>query len=151
MIKRPVQGKVAIVTGAGRGMGRCIALTLGEADVSVALAARTGSELERVQQEIQAAGGTALCIKTDMAIEAQIVALVQETIARFGRLDIIVNNAGMGAGGRWETLPTAAWDEVMAVNARGPYILCREAIPHLRRQGGHIINIQSIGGERYYA
>jgi meso-butanediol dehydrogenase/(S,S)-butanediol dehydrogenase/diacetyl reductase len=146
-----LQEKVGIITGAGRGIGRSIALALARKGVRLALAARTEVQIRSVQAEIENLKGEAVCFPTDVGNEAQALALVRDTVGRFGRLDILVNNAGMGGRGPWEQTPTEKWDSVMAVNARGPYVLCREAIPHLRRQGGgHIINILSIGGVRGY-
>lgn len=144
-------GKVAIVTGAGRGMGYSIALNLAQNGAKVALASRTTAELEALQAVIEAFNGEAASFMTDVSDEAQCIALVQSTIARFGRLDILVNNAGIGAGGPWENTKTETWEQVMAINARGPFIICREAIPHLKKEGGgHIINILSIGGVQCY-
>lgn len=147
-----LEGQVAIVTGAGRGIGRCIALTLVQHGARVALAARTASELRAVQAEITAFGGQALCIPTDVSREADVQTLVQRTVAHFGRLDIVVNNAGMGIFGPLAEMTTAQWDRVMAVNARGPFLLCREAIPYLRqRPRSFIVNITSVVGVKGYA
>ena len=151
MDKKVLKGKVALVTGSGRGIGRSIALALAREGATLALAARTEGELRSVQVEIEGLDGEAGCFPTDLGEEAQTVALVRDTIARFGKLDILVNNAGVGGRGPWEQINTKRWDSVMAVNARGPFVLCREAIPYLRRQGGgYIINILSIGGVEGY-
>ncbi len=146
-----LEGKVALVTGAGRGMGRSIAQTLARNGCKVALAARTESQLLEVKTEIENEGGAAICFPGDIGLEEQAIRLVAETAAQFSRLDILVNNAGMPAGGPWESTRTEDWDEVVALNARAPFILCREAIPHLRKQGGgFIFNILSIGGVMCY-
>jgi 3-oxoacyl-[acyl-carrier protein] reductase len=148
---RTLAGKVAIVTGAGRGIGRSIALTLARNGVRVALAARTVAQLQAVQAEIEAAGGEALAVPTDMSNEGDVSALVQKTIQRFGRLDIVVNNAGIGIYGALEQATTAQWDTMMNVNARGAFLLCREAIPHLRQQRpSYIVNITSVVGVKGY-
>jgi len=145
-------GQVAIVTGAGRGIGRSIALMLGQHGAHVVLAARTDVELQAVQTEIIAQGGQALCIPTDVSCERAVQTLVQSTIAQVGRLDIIVNNAGMGIFGPLAEMTTKQWDRVMAVNARGPFLLCREAIPYLKQQPrSFIINITSVVGVKGYA
>jgi 3-oxoacyl-[acyl-carrier protein] reductase len=128
-------------------MGRSIALALAREGAQVFLSARTVSELRAVQDEIVSVGGQAEFIPGDIAEETYAIRLVAATVARFGGLDILVNNAGIGAGGPWAGTRTEDWDHVLAVNARAPFILCREAIPQLKLRGrGHIINILSIGG-----
>jgi 3-oxoacyl-[acyl-carrier protein] reductase len=144
--------KVAIVTGAGRGIGRSIALSLAREGAAVVLAARTMGELAAVRAEIEAGGGVAAAIPTDLRDEAGIVQLVSETAAHFGRLDILVNNAAIGVFKPLAASTAAEWDEVMAVNARAPFLLCREALPHLRRHPpSFIVNINSVVGVKGYA
>jgi 3-oxoacyl-[acyl-carrier protein] reductase len=151
MDEKTLYGKVAIITGAGRGMGRSIALALARKGARLALAARTEKQLLAVQAEIEDLGGEAACFPTDVGNETQALSLVRNAVAHFGKLDILVNNAGIGGKGLWEKTGSEKWDAVMAVNARGPFLLCREAIPHMKRQGGgYIINILSIGGVEGY-
>jgi 3-oxoacyl-[acyl-carrier protein] reductase len=152
MLEKPLQGKVAIVTGAGRGIGRGIALTLAHNGASVSLAARTGTELEAVRAEIEALGGQAISVPTDVRREADALALVRHTVERFGRLDILVNNAAIGVFRPLVETTTEQWDQSMAVNARGPFLLCREALPYLKQQErSFIINISSVVGVKGYA
>ncbi len=145
-------GKVAIVTGAGRGIGRSIALALAHEGAAVVLAARTVEELEGVRAEIEAGDGAAAAIPTDLRDETDIVRLVQGTVEGFGRLDILINNAAIGVFKPLAASSAAEWDEVMAVNARGPFLLCREALPHLRlHPPSFIVNINSVVGVKGYA
>jgi 3-oxoacyl-[acyl-carrier protein] reductase len=145
-------GKVGIVTGAGRGIGRCIALTLARHGAQLALAARTGTELQAVQAEIEAFGGQAASFVADVTQEADVIALVHQTVDRFGQLDILVNNAGAGIFKPLEETSLQEWERVIAVNARGPFLLCREALPYLKQRGqAYIVNINSVVGIKGYA
>ena len=146
-----LSGKVAIVTGASRGIGRAIAVMLGSQRANVVLAARAEADLEATEQLVEDAGGRALVVVTDVCSEADVKRLVRTTVDAFSRLDIVINNAGVGFFAPLEQIPTEQWDRLMAVNARGPFLLCREAIPHLRAAGdGTIINISSVVGVKGY-
>ena len=152
MDEKPLEGKVAIVTGAGRGIGRVIALTLAQNGALVSLAAKTEAELEAVLAEIESFGGQAASFCTDISLEADVKALIRNTVERFGRLDILVNNAAVGAFGPLVETTTEQWDLTMAVNARGPFLTCRDAIPYLRqREQSFIVNISSVVGVKGYA
>ena len=147
----PLAGKVAIVTGAGRGIGRTIALTLARSGAHVSLVARTDTELHAVRAEIEAFPGSAIALPADVASEAEVVKVVRRTVELFGRLDIVVNNAGVGIFGPLAETTAEQWDRQMAVNARGPFLLCREAIPFLQQQDqSFIVNIASVVGVKGY-
>ena len=151
MQEKPLEGKAAIVTGAGRGIGRSLSLSLARNGAAVSLAARTEAELQAVQAEIESLGGRAAIISTDVSQEGEVVSLVRKTIERFGRLDILVNNAGVGIFGPLIDAAAEQWDRLMAVNARGPFLLCREAIPYLKLQPqSFIVNIASVVGVKGY-
>lgn len=146
-----LEGKVAIVTGAGRGIGRSIALTLARSGVRVSLAARSETQLGAVRAEIQAFGGDAASFPTDVSREADVIALIRDTLKHFDQLDILVNNAAIGVFGPLVEATADQWDQVMAVNARGPFLMCREAIPYLKQQErSFIINISSAVGIKGY-
>lgn len=150
--ERSLEGQAAIVTGASRGIGRSIALILARNGAAVSLAARTEADLQAVQKEIEAFGGRATSFVTDVSQESEVIRLVHSTVERLGRLDIVVNNAGIGIFGPLADTTTEQWDRIMAVNARGPFLLCREAIPYLQRQGGgFVINIASVVAVKGYA
>jgi 3-oxoacyl-[acyl-carrier protein] reductase len=152
MHSRSLQGKVVLVTGAGRGIGRTIALRLAANGANVSLAARTESQLRAVQKEIEASGAEAACFPTDVSSEPDVIRLVRDTTDRFGRLDILVNNAGIGVFKLLAETTTEEWDRVMAVNVRGPFLLCREALPYLKqRERSFVINITSVVGLKGYA
>ncbi len=143
-------GKVALITGGGRGIGRAIAVAFAGAGAAVVCAARTRSEIEAVAAEIEAAGGQALAVRTDVADLASAQKAVDETAARFGGLDILVINAGVSPG-RSEVAESdpASWNQTIAINLTGAYYCARAAIPHLKaRGGGKIITIGSGMGRR---
>ena len=143
-------GKVALVTGGGRGIGRAIAIAFAGAGAAVCCAARTRSEIEAVAGEIEATGGKALAVTTDVADPASVQEAVDETAARFGGLDILVINAGVSPG-RSEVAESdpARWSQTIAINLTGAYHCARAAIPHLKaRGGGKIITIGSGMGHR---
>jgi len=147
-----LEGQTAIVTGAGRGIGRTIAITLASHGVKVALAARSKDQLRAVQSEIASAGGTAEVFPTDITDDSAITALLEGAVERFGGLDILVNNAGLVKVVSLVETSAEDWDRTMAVNVRAPFVLCRQAIPYLKqRPHPHIINITSALAIKSYA
>jgi NAD(P)-dependent dehydrogenase (short-subunit alcohol dehydrogenase family) len=144
-----LQGKVAVVTGGGRGIGAATALLLAREGARVAVLSRTASELSEVCAAIGAAGGTAAAIVCDVSDEAAVERAFQEVDARFGGLDVLVNNAGAIASGRVDEMATQAFDRVLGVNVRGVFLCTRAAFPRLQaRGGGAIVNLSSLGGIR---
>ena len=147
-----LKGKVAIVTGASRGIGRAISLSIAGEGATIALAARDKEALAGTSEAVEQAGGEGFVVPTELAEEASIKNLVEVTEQKYGRLDILVNSAGTHPHtGPLEHTRTEYWDQCMTINARGPFILCREAIPLLRKSGGgHIVNISSVVGVKGY-
>lgn len=139
-------GKVAIVTGAGTGIGETAAKAFASLGASVVLAGRRESELQRVADAIVSAGGNALVKPTDVSDEASIKSLIDAAIERFGRLDIAFNNAGISSFSPIEKLDVAEFDQVMTVNTRGTWLLLKYEIAAMRSagNGGAIVNTSSI-------
>lgn len=142
------RGSTALVTGGGHGIGATIAKRLAAAGAAVAIMGRDPAPLEETREEI-AAAGRCLPLQADISSEEDVRRAVAETIAEFGSLAILVNNAGIaGPTGPLATLGLAEWEQVLAVNLTGSFLCCREAIPHLREGGGRIINIGSATGKK---
>jgi len=147
-----LKGKIALITGASRGIGRAIALSLAEQGAAIIATATSGNNLTELINQITAAKGQATAIPADLASEASITALVDQVTKQYGKLDILINNAGITHSGKIDDTPTADWDKVMAINARAPYILCRQCLPLLRQSDqAIIINISSVVGVKGYA
>jgi NAD(P)-dependent dehydrogenase (short-subunit alcohol dehydrogenase family) len=142
------RGRVALVTGAGRGIGRATALALGAAGAKVVGTARSAEELEAVVAEIRSSGGIAEAVVCDLADRAQSTTLVERAASSFGPIDILVNNAGIGSSA--DPRPLAEfrdpfWDLTLELNLTAPYLLSKAALPHMRSQHwGRIITVASI-------
>jgi NAD(P)-dependent dehydrogenase (short-subunit alcohol dehydrogenase family) len=143
--------KVALVTGAGSGIGRAAALALARDGYAVGLLGRTRDELDAVVDEIQKEECKAMALLADISDEDQMAAAMSELIEQFGRLDVVVANAGIN--GVWapiEDLTPAEWDQTMNVNLRGTYLTIHRAVPHMKSNGGSIIIVSSINGTRTF-
>ena len=150
---RPPQGalagKVAIVTGASRGVGRAVAALFAAEGAAVVLAARNLAALAANAATIEAAGGRALAVSTDVSDEQSVADLFARTAAAFAPPDILVNSAGAVARVPFERMETAIWDEVLGVNLRGTFLCCRAAFrAMIPRGGGVIVNLSSLSGVR---
>jgi len=144
-------GKVALVTGGSRGIGRAISLALAGEGAALVMAARAADALAEAANLVRRAGGRAEPVVTELADEQSIRNLVRVTQDRFGRLDILINNAGITHSARLEDTRTEDLDRCWAINARAPYLLCREALPLLRQSGAAtIVNISSVVGVKGY-
>ncbi|HYK34584.1 SDR family oxidoreductase [Alloacidobacterium sp.] len=141
-------GQLAVVTGAGRGIGEAISKRLASMGAFVMLVARDMERLERVQREIQSSGGSAQAAQLDLLNEQSIAKFAENLCAHHGRCDILVNNAAIGSTGTpLHEMPPAEWDRLMATNLRGPYLMIRALTPMMiAAKSGHIINISSLAG-----
>jgi NAD(P)-dependent dehydrogenase (short-subunit alcohol dehydrogenase family) len=138
-----LSGKVAIVTGASRGIGRAIAQTLAAEGVQLVLAARSRDLLDELAMEL---GGDCLVQAADLRQPEAPAAVVEAAIAHFGRVDVLVNNAGATTRGDFLELTDALWSDGFALKSFGALRFCRAAWPHLQASGGVIVNIMGVGG-----
>ncbi len=143
-----LEGKVALVTGGTKGLGRAMAEALASAGASVAVTGRTAETAEAAARELaEAEGGKTLGIGADVAKSAEVTAMVARVLDTFGRLDILVNNAGINIRRPIEKLDEAEWDQVIATNLTGPWLCCRAAAAPMKAQKwGRVINVSSTLG-----
>lgn len=138
-------GKIALVTGAAQGIGRGIAGVFAEEGAAVVIADVQADAGRKAAAEIQAAGGKAAFLQTDVTVEADVRAAVASAVANFGRIDIVVNNAGTAAVRTVEESTVEEWDHLMALNVRSIFLTAKYAVPHMRKQGGGaILNVGSV-------
>ncbi len=146
-----LKGRVALVTGAGRGIGKAIVLALLKAGVDVMATARSEESLRKLIGDMGKSDGNCEIFNADLADATVPSRLVEETIKRYNRLDILINNAGILPAKSIAETTTEEWDRVMAVNARAPFLLCQAVCPHMKNSdGGTIIQIASVVGEKSY-
>ena len=143
--------KIAIVTGASRGIGRAIALQLAANGAKVAAVARNGADLAGLRNEIADQGGESLSVVANVAVADEARVVVEKTLERFGRVDILVNNAGVGQFKPTEEFEESEWDETMDVNVKGTFLLSKAVLPHLKAQrSGHLLSIASDVSKRTF-
>ncbi len=150
MTTNRLNGRVAVVTGAGRGIGRAIAQRFSQEGAAVVLAARTTTQIREAAKEIESSGGYAVAIRCDVTKERQVERLVARVAQRFGRIDILVNNAGINMPPTDVTeTDLADWRRIVDVNLTGAFICTRAVLPHMKEQGaGVVLTISSVGGRR---
>ncbi len=140
-------GKVAIVTGSSKGIGKAIAKAFAQQGAHVVISSRKQEAVDAVVEEFTAEGLSVIGVPCHVGEEAQIANLVAQTIAKWDRLDIVVNNAAANPiFGPIQNADSPAFDKIMQVNVKGPWLLCKEAFPHLKSSQGNVINISSIEG-----
>lgn len=142
-----LRDKTAIITGSTSGLGYCTAILFAKEGAKVVVSGRDVQKGEAVAKEIRDAGGEAIFIKADVSLPKEVEALVKAAVEHFGRLDIMVNNAGIEMLGRLEDVSVEMWDLVMEVNLRGVFLGCKYAITEMLKGGrGSIVNISSVAG-----
>ena len=140
--------KVALVTGAGRGIGKAISVSLAKAGCRVVLSARTREQIEAVQKEILSKGGDALAIPTDLTVNEDIQRLVEESQAKWGAADILINNAGWGKRAPVVSASLTDWDQTFRLNLRAPMVLAKALLPNMiAKREGAVINVGSVSGK----
>lgn len=147
-----LEGRVALVTGGGSGLGAASAKKLAQVGAQVGVLSRTRDEIEKVAREIESAGGQAVALEADISDPQQMQAAVEQLVQRFGRLDIVFANAGInGVWAPLEDLTPEDWDKTLAVNLKGTFLTVKYAVPHLKQQGGSVIVTSSVNGTRMFS
>jgi NAD(P)-dependent dehydrogenase (short-subunit alcohol dehydrogenase family) len=149
-MEKELIGKVAIVTGATSGIGHATALRFAEAGAAVVAVGRNAQTLKTVAKEIQDKGGEALTIRADVTIQPIARRIIQQTVERFGGLDVLVNAAGHIESGTIENTKLTSWDAMMNVNLRAIFNLIQQAVPSLVERRGNIVNVSSVTGLRSF-
>jgi NAD(P)-dependent dehydrogenase (short-subunit alcohol dehydrogenase family) len=148
----PLKGKVALITGASRGIGLAIAQKLGQMGARLSLCAREANRLEKAAKEIQSQGGSAVAVPADVTHASDIAALVKKTEQTLGPIEILVNNAGIGYFAPIQQAEEANWDAVLGTNLKAVFLLSKAVAPGMiERRGGHIVNIASLAGKNAFA
>jgi len=146
-----LEGKVAVVTGGSKGIGKAIGRALAEEGAKVVLSGRTSAPLAQAVDELKTAGFQAIGVQGDVAKEADAIRVVDEAVQAFGRVDILVNNAGMGIFKPVSELTVEDFDTMFATNMRGVFLMTKAALPHMMKaRSGEIVNIASLAGKNSF-
>ena len=147
-----IKGRVVLITGAGRGIGRALAHAFAAAGAKVALLGKTKKNLLEVQRELKDSGAPTVVLAADVSDEGAVSRAVAAAEQELGPVDVLVNNAGIFAMAPVEKMDTLVFDRILAVNLRGPFLMCRALLPGMKsRKRGHIVNISSTAGRRGFA
>lgn len=147
-----IDGQVALITGAGSGIGKGAALQLAADGARIACLGRTVSQLEQVIREIQSSGGEAMLMQADVSQPDQMQAAIQQVVDAWGRIDIVVANAGIN--GVWapvEDITPEEWDQTLDINLKGTFLTVKYALPWLKKAGGSIVVVSSVNGTRMFS
>jgi NAD(P)-dependent dehydrogenase (short-subunit alcohol dehydrogenase family) len=151
-LKDTLKGKVAVVTGAGSGLGKSTAKMLAYAGAAIVVVGRTADELEATREEIAHHGGEVMALTADIAKEGEIQPVMEEVGARYGRIDILCANAGInGVWAPLEKITEEEWDLTMAVNLKGTFLTLKHAVPWMKQHGGSVIVTASVNGTRMFS
>ena len=148
-----LKDRVAIVTGGGTGIGRAVCLRLARAGAAAVMVnySRSEEEANATVRDIESLGAKAVAHRADVASEPQVISMIDDTVSRFGRLDILINNAGTThfiPHANLDALTDEVWNEILSVNLKGTFFCCRAAAPHLRESRGVIVSVASVAGHR---
>jgi NADP-dependent 3-hydroxy acid dehydrogenase YdfG len=150
-IMKKLDGKIAIITGGGSGIGRGLALALGEEGCHVVVCGRRKEKIDQTITEVKAKGGDGIAVQADVSDPEAVKKLVEATLSEYLRVDILINNAGVGEGEFVHESEVEDWDKIMDINLKGAFLTTRLILPLMRQQrSGHIINISSESGLEYY-
>lgn len=139
-----LKDKVAIITGGGGGLGRVFSLAVAQEGAKVVIAEIDWENAQAVKDEVQKKGGEVMALRTDVSLEKDTLEMAQKTTERFGRIDILVNNAAIFPMKPWDQITGEEWDQVLATNLKGCFLCAKAVFPHMKKQGGgKIINISS--------
>jgi NAD(P)-dependent dehydrogenase (short-subunit alcohol dehydrogenase family) len=145
MESKTLAGRVAVVTGGSRGLGKAMAMAVGSAGAGVALVARDAAALDAVAEQVRGEGAGVATFQTDVTDEAQVARLKDDVLARFGRVDIVINNAGVNVRKNVEDFTLEEWNRVLDTNLTSAFLMCRAFVPQMKGRGyGRIINMTSI-------
>ena len=144
-----LENRVALITGSASGMGKAMALRFAQEGCDIVVADLNLDGAKKASDEVRSVGRKAYAIKSDISSSQDIKDLIDQSIREFGKIDILINNAGAAGGGPLEASDEDEWDRVLALNLKGAFLTCKAAVPHMKKQGyGKIINLSSMGAVR---